>query len=166
MQRRILGARQISKALLFGFIIVAVIYSFSYWRLTRNENLGVASAQTVATNTPTVDFQVVRLIPSKRLGQSSKAIVSVDPQHFNDNDLILIAHRLNEIFVNENKIEVGLLDDEITARLFSEGKVNYATYEKAERGRYVLNRLNQKEYIEFSKERGGSKKRITIKISK
>ena len=120
-------------------------------------------AQVVDSPESVINFHIWGVFPSRKNGDPSKAVISVSPEHFNEKDMAVLAAQLNHFFRKEKILEAGLVDDETTARLFSAGKVNYATYEKSERGRYFFNKENNSEYIEFSEEPGGVRKRISIK---
>lgn len=92
----------------------------------------------------------------------TRIVMSLDEQKFNGRDLRRIGAQINRQFPEAQKLKVGLLDDSNIAQLFIAGKVSYQTYERAERARYVFDRVTGKGYIEFAAERGGSRTRITI----
>jgi hypothetical protein len=111
-----------------------------------------------------LEYRVWRVFPEDGKG-FTLVVVSVDQRHFNREDMTALAARLKQEFAGKAKLKIGLLDDPDTARLFVEGKVNYATYEKAERGRYYLDRTACREYIQFSVRRGKARRTIPIKCS-
>jgi hypothetical protein len=123
-----------------------------------------ASVQTCAATSQALKYHVWRIYPEDQRG-FTVVVVSVDDKHFNRQDMTALAARLKQEFAGQARVKIGLLDDPDTARLFVEGRVNYATYEKAERGRYYLDRTKCYEYIRFSMRRGQPKKTIPIKCS-
>ncbi|HEV2707199.1 MAG TPA: hypothetical protein VGV59_14860 [Pyrinomonadaceae bacterium] len=108
-----------------------------------------------------LDYRVWRVFPEDRRG-FTLVVVSVNPKHFNRADMTALAARLKREFAEKAKLKVGLVDDDDTARLFVEGRVNYPTYERAERGRYYLDRNACREHIQFSEQRGRPRKTIRL----
>jgi len=108
-----------------------------------------------------LEYHVWRVFPENRKG-FTVVVVSVNPKHFNRDDMTALAKELNKKFQEKSKLKVGLLDDENVARLFATGRAEYSTYETSERGRYYLDRTVCREYVQFSSERG--KRRQTVKL--
>lgn len=127
----------------------------------------VAAQSKIVTPTPpteseTLDYKVWSVSREADTKGFKIVIVSVNEKHFNDADMTMLAKKLNERFAGETKIKVGLLDDGDTARLFTAGKANYGDYQRAERGRYYLDRKDCKEYVKFSAVKDESRKKIMI----
>jgi hypothetical protein len=95
-------------------------------------------------------------------------IISIDPNHFNRADMMSLASEIRKEFIEKDKLKVGILDDANTARLFVTGGLELPDYDKAERGRYTLDRAKCQEQIEFSTRRGKpvSEVRISFKCSR
>lgn len=108
-----------------------------------------------------LDYHVWRVFAEDRKG-FTVVVVSVNPKHFNRDDMTALAKELNRKFQEKSKLKVGLLDDENIARLFATGRAEYSTYETSERGRYYLDRVACREYIQFSSQKG--KARQTVKL--
>jgi hypothetical protein len=108
-----------------------------------------------------LEYHIWRVFPEDRKG-FTVIVASVNPKHFNRDDMTALAKELNKKFQEKSKLKVGLLDDENVARLFATGRAEYSTYEASERGRYYLDRSVCREYVQFSSERG--KPRQTVKL--
>jgi len=113
-----------------------------------------------------VDYRVWRVRENKSPKGFTIAIVTLAPQRFNKRDISLLADQLNKRFASEQRVQVGLLDDENTARLFIEGRLEYPAYTKAERGRYYLDRTQCKEYVQFHPQGRKVKQMIRLNCSR
>jgi hypothetical protein len=111
-----------------------------------------ASSQLTAPQDQSLNYHVWRVFPEDKRGFTI-VVASVDPRHFNRNDMRALATELNAKFGDKSKLKVGLLDDDNIARLFATGRAEYSTYVTVERGRYYLDRTVCREYIQFSKQR-------------
>lgn len=125
-----------------------------------------SSANTSMSRTETklsqpLDYHVWRVFSEDQKG-FTVVVVSVNPKHFNRDDMMALAKELNRKFQEKSKLKIGLSDDENVARLFATGRAEYSTYEASERGRYYLDRTACTEYIQFSRQRG--KPRQTVKL--
>ena len=76
-------------------------------------------------------------------------VVSVNPEHFNRQDMTALAAKLNEEFAQKQKLKVGLLDDANRASLFVLGRLELPDFDRAQKGLYYLDRTKCKEYIQF-----------------
>lgn len=150
-------------ALLSGvFAVGLLVAGLNYGKVPPHVQATAEVAQFSTEDNRSLDYHVWRVFPEDRRGFTI-VVVSVNPRHFNRDDMTALAAQLNREFAERTKLKVGLLDDADTARLFVEGRVNYPTYERAERGRYYLDRTACREYIQFSTQRG--KPRETIRFN-
>ena len=76
-------------------------------------------------------------------------VVSINPDHFNRDDMTALAAKLNEEFAQKQKLKVGLLDDANAARLFVTGRLERSDFNRAQKGLYYLDRTKCKESIQF-----------------
>ena len=111
-----------------------------------------------------LDYQIWKVFSQDTKGFTI-VVVSVNPKHFNREDMTALAAKLKAEFTQNEKLKVGLLDDENVARLFVSGRLEYADYERSERGRYYLDRSKCKEYIRFVSETNKSS-RIKLECSR
>jgi len=144
----------------FALVLLAIELNYGkpaheFERIWEGSLIGVQDSDSL-------DYHVWRIYPENRRGPTV-VVVSVNPKHFNHNDMVALASKFNSLFAGMKRLRVGLLDDADTARLFVEGRVNYPTYERAERGRYYLDRAACKEFIQFSAKRG--KPRETVRFN-
>jgi len=112
------------------------------------------------------DYHVWQLTESKSPKGFTIAIVTLAPERFNRRDILLLADQLKKRFASEQRLQVGLLDDENTARLFIAGRLEYPAYAKAERGRYYLDRTQCKEYVQFYPQGRKVKQMIRLNCSR
>ena|SRR5215470_4099451 len=112
-----------------------------------------------------LEYKVWRIYPPDRRGFAI-AVLSVNPKHFNRGDMAILAHELNSKFGDIRKVKAGLLDNADTARLFVEGLLDYPSFEKAERGRYYLDRDRCNEYIQFSRHKAKPKQTLTFNCNR
>lgn len=119
-------------------------------------------SQHAAQGSNSLDYHVWRVYPEDRRGHTI-VVVSVNPKHFNRNDMSSLATEFNKQFADKKKLKIGLLEDADIARLFAEGKISYPTYARAERGRYYLDRDACKEYVQFEGKKG--KPRETVRFN-
>lgn len=141
-----------------GLLIVGVEYERAACRVSV---LGVMS-QAKTEDNQSLEYHVWRVFPQDRRGFTI-VVASVNPRHFNREDMIALAMQLNREFADKGKLKVGLLDDDKIARLFATGRAEYSTYELAERGRYYLDRSGCREYIQFSNRRKKPRTKVTIR---
>lgn len=158
----------------YSVIIIILILVGTFVLLETKEANPISSAQQtdVAQNkivSPTppaesesLDYKVWSVSRKVDTKGFKTVVVSVNENHFNSEDMTALAKKLNERFAEERKIKAGFLDDADTARLFTTGKANYGDYQKAERGRYYLDREKCKEYVKFSKAKDKVRKKLII----
>jgi len=111
----------------------------------------VTSFTAQAQSNRQLDYQIWKVFSQDTKGFTI-VVVSVAPKHFNREDMTALATKLNAEFAQNEKLKIGLLDDENVARLFVTGRLEIADYEKSERGRYYLDRSKCKEYVHFISE--------------
>jgi hypothetical protein len=80
--------------------------------------------------------------------------ISFEPGNFVRDQMIMLAHQLNQDFRDEPRIFVVIFDSEIAARNYNPAGGSYEVSKKLERGEYSLDRINGREYIQFSTARG------------
>jgi len=142
------------------WIFVAVLFGVvSGYKVSSQET--VAGAQ----RSNSLDYHVWRVYPEDRRGYTV-VVVSVNPKHFNRNDMTSLASELNNKFADKKKLRIGLLDDADIARLFAQGRASYPTYERAERGRYYLDRDSCKEYVQFEGKKGRPREALRFKCAR
>ncbi len=106
------------------------------------------------------DGAKVKHSPRYRIGQKYRTVsdqklviyISVNPQHFNQADMTLLAQRLNKDFCGEDDLYAVIFDNYASARRFIPHQ-HSPTYERdwaSMRGGYYLNRTTSIEYISFS----------------
>ena len=117
-------------------------------------NLIVVQAQNKS-----LDYQIWKIFSQDTKGFTI-VVVSVNPEHFNREDMTALAAKLNGEFAQKRKLKVGLLDDANTARLFVTGRLEIPDFNRAQKGLYYLDRTKCKEYIQFL--RRGEKQRNEI----
>lgn len=127
-------------------------------------NYDAASAHAKTENSESLGYHVWRVFSPDRTGFTI-VVVSVDPKRFNREDMRVLASQLNQEFADTRKLKAGLLDDENIARLFASGRAEYSTYERAERGRYYLDRTTCQEYIQFSTRRQKRRTKVAIRLN-
>jgi hypothetical protein len=142
------------------FVVGAGDEASSQQAVTRAEE-----SDTRSQRSNSVDYHVWRIYPENRQGLTI-VVVSVNPKHFNRSDMISLAAELNNEFANKKKLRIGLLDDADTARLFAQGRASYPTYERAERGRYYLDRDSCKEYVQFEVKKGRPRETVRFKCKR
>lgn len=125
---------------------------------------GVVQSQAEVEKGP--DYRIWHVAKEKDQKGFITVVASVNPKHFNREDMSALAARLNKEFANVPKLKVGLVDDENAARLFVTGRLEYPSFEKAERGRYYLDRQKCVEYIQFSTQRGKPRQTIRFKCTR
>ncbi|HMG74094.1 MAG TPA: hypothetical protein VK582_11390 [Pyrinomonadaceae bacterium] len=90
--------------------------------------------------------------------------VSVRPRHFSKDEMVALAHRLNQDFCHEQRLNAALLDDYKAARAFSptnERQWFYAHW----RGQYLLDRDSGKEEITFSTAANKPRDEVRLNLS-
>ena len=122
---------------------------------------GLGTVQPMLIGNEPTDYHVWKVFPEDQNGFTI-IIVSVAPRHFNRGDMIDLAKRLDEGFPDRPKLKAGLLDNESIVKLFSTGQADLTTYYSSERGRYYLDRVACRQYVEFSSERGKPKKIVNL----
>lgn len=153
-------------ALLSGvFAVGLLVAGLDYGKPPPHVQATPEVAQSSTEDSISLDYRVWRVFPEDRRGFTT-VVVSVNPRHFNRDDMTALAAQLNREFADRTKLKVGLLDDADTARLFVEGRANYPTYERAERGRYYLDRSACREYIQFSTQREQPRRTIRLNCSR
>ena len=163
---RTTGWRLVLLAGLSISVVGLLVAGLDYGMAPRGVSTDAVVAQTNKEGSQPLNYRVWRVFPPTKKNRLAIAVVSVAPQHFNRDDMTALAARLNKEFAQETRLRVGLVDDEDTARLFAAGRVNYPTYEKAERGRYYLDRIKCEEYIQFSTQQGKPRETIRLNCSR
>ena len=107
-------------------------------------NVSVTQAQSKP-----LDYRVWSVFPKEDLKGFTIVVVSVNPRHFNREDMTALAAKLNAEFAQKQKLKVGLLEDANTARLFATGRLELPDFNRARKGLYYLDRTRRKEYIQF-----------------
>jgi hypothetical protein len=109
-----------------------------------------------------LNYHIWRVFPKDNKGFVA-VVISVEPKHFNRNDMLSLATEINKRYTNEAKLKVALLDDAATARNFVNGRAEYPEFERAQKGIYYLNRIKCEEYIWFMTQ-GKRPKRETMSL--
>jgi hypothetical protein len=117
-------------------------------------NFVVAQAQ----NKP-LDYQIWKVFSQDTKGFTI-VVVSVNPEHFNREDMTALAAKLNAGYAQKQKLRVGLFDDANTARLFATGRLELPDFNRAQKGLYYLDRTKCKEYIQFLRQGKRQRKEI------
>jgi hypothetical protein len=94
-----------------------------------------------------LDYQIWKVFTQDTKGFT--VVVSVNPEHFNREDMTVLAAILNEEFAQKQKLMIGLLDDANAARLLVTGRLELPDFNRALKGLYYLDRKKCKEYIQF-----------------
>jgi len=115
------------------------------------------------TQTQSVPFEVIRIYAAKKKSQFSIIVVKLEPASFNVKTLTSLAKELEDAFQDKEKIKIALTDNENILRRFSPIGAHYQDFMQEIRGLYYLDRTNGKQYLEFSKEKGGPKMRILVR---
>lgn len=150
-----------SMMLLIGIFVTALaIGAICGGRASPTADLRIVQ-QPETSISPPLDYHVWRVFPEDRKG-FTVVVASVNPRHFNRQDMMALARELNRKYQEKAKLKVGLLDDENIARLFASGRAEYSTYETAERGRYYLDRNACREYVQFSTKRGRPRQKVKL----
>jgi hypothetical protein len=87
-------------------------------------------------------------------------VASVNPEHFNRDDMTALAAKLNEEFAQKQKLKVGLWDDANAARLFVTGRLEIPDFNRAQKGLYYLDRTKCKEYLQFRERDNNSRNEV------
>lgn len=93
--------------------------------------------------------------------------ISIDPKHFNRNEMVALARQLNKDFLRAPRVTVVICDEYETAKY--SGVVHdllMGSPALALRGFYEINRVSGKEGISFSTERGKRLNEIEIDLVK
>lgn len=157
--------RTVLVATLGIFIAGLVVAGVSYRKIPRDVSTDIVATRSKLENSKPLDYRVWRFPSPADKNRFTIAVASVGSKHFNREDMTALAAQLNKEFTQETRVKVGLVDDENTARLFVRGGANYPTYEKAERGRYYLDRTKCEEYIQFSTQSEKPRNEVTIKLN-
>jgi hypothetical protein len=123
----------------------------------------ITVAQTDPSKDNQLDFKVWKVFSPDSKG-FTVVILSLNAKHFNHTDMKVLALKLNAEFAQNDKLRVGILDDANSARLFVTGGLEIPEYNKAERGRYYLDRTKCREYIRYSTARGKPVNMVKISI--
>lgn len=86
--------------------------------------------------------------------------ISTSPAHFNRADIVALAAKLSRDFAQYQKLKIGLLDDENTARNIAAGRIEIRNLPLVEKGMYYLDRTRCREYIRFIV--GGKQRRSVV----
>jgi hypothetical protein len=111
-----------------------------------------------------LEYRVWRFIPTTKKDGYSLAIVSVNPRHFNRIDMKKLAVELRNSYPKEVRFNASLFDSDSVPRTFVEGGLDLPTFNNNQRGRYLINRSQCKEYIRFFTPKGKSKTEEKIKF--
>ena len=113
-----------------------------------------------------ISYEVGRVIRNSNEPHEVTVIISVDPQHFNRDDMVRLASQLKTDFPNAPILSGEILDDRNIADNYVPAGDMYRLFYKARRAFYSLNRKTGKEYIEFSSARGKPFNEIKVNLSK
>ena len=145
--------------LLCGLLLATLIICAIGW--VRSSSAGESMSRAGTKLSEPIDYHVWRVFSEDQKG-FTVVVVSVNPKHFNRDDMMALAMELNKKFQEKSKLKIGLSDDENVARLFATGRAEYSTYEASERGRYYLDRTACREYIQFSSQRGKPRQTLNL----
>lgn len=137
----------------------------------------VCTSLTVGQKTINCQHQIEnRGAPKYRIGYQERTkgkpsilvlYISIKPKHFNRDDMIALAKRLNKDFRRELQLNVVICDEYETAK---DPGIIYDLLRRepplALRGFYELDRVSGKEGISFSTERGKPMDEVDIDLSK
>ena len=160
--KAIRGSSTVVMVMLCLLVIGLLIAGLDYGKAPRRVNAVEAMSQSKTEDNQSLDYHVWRVFSEDRKGFTT-VVVSVNPRHFNRDDMTKLAMQLDREFAEKPKLKVGLLDDDNIARLFATGRAELSTYYTAERGRYYLDRTACREYIQFSTKRGKPRETIRLK---
>jgi|GEM_PF-4845239 len=113
--------------------------------------------------TKSLEYRVWKVLPAGK-GGYVLALVSVDPKHFNREDMFELGTRLNKEFSQENFFKAVLFDDDTIPRNFGSVSIEIPTFNAAQKGLYYIDRKRCKEYIQFYVRKKKRKSSVTIKF--
>jgi len=111
-------------------------------------SLCIGDSVVAQTQDKSLDYQIWKVFAPDTKG-FTVVVVSVNPSHFNRQDMTALAAKLNEEFAQKQKLKVGLLDDANAARLFVTGRLEFPDFNRAQKGLYYLDRARCKEFVRF-----------------
>lgn len=114
-----------------------------------------------------IDYRIGKTIRTTAGPPMLIVYISVKPERFNRQDMLLLARQLNDAFSTEQRVSIWLFDRYSSARDFVPHP-HSPTYErdfKALRGHYDLDRVTGKETMQFSSAPNKPRNEIVIDLS-
>jgi mRNA-degrading endonuclease RelE of RelBE toxin-antitoxin system len=111
-----------------------------------------------------VEYHLARILRDS-IEPEVSVIISVDPSYFVLETMVKLAHQLKHDFSDIKLLLVEILDDQYIADNYVPAGGTYRGFYKARRGTYRLNRITNRERLEFSPEKGKPVRKTTIDLT-